>query len=51
MGQLNKEIKDAEKEGKGETPEVVAKKAEFVKPQVANVVDSKKINEEKDDCK
>ena len=33
------------------TAEQVAKKAEFVKPKVANVVDSKKINEEKDDSK
>jgi len=33
------------------TAEQVAKKAEFVKPQVAKVVDSKEISEEKDDSK
>jgi hypothetical protein len=37
MGQLNKEIKDAEKEGKGETPEIQAKKAELKKMQEARV--------------
>ena len=33
------------------TLEQVAKKAEFVKPQVANAVDSKEISEKKDDIK
>jgi hypothetical protein len=41
MGQLNKEIKDAEKEGKGETPEVLAKKAELKKMQEARMAKMK----------
>lgn len=41
MGQLNKEIRDAEKEGKGETPEIVAKKAELKKLQDARVAKMK----------
>jgi hypothetical protein len=47
MGQLNKEIKDAEKEGKGETPEVVAKKAELKKLQDARVAKMKADREKK----
>jgi len=41
MGQLNKEIKDAEKEGKGDTPEMLAKKAELKKMQEARVAKMK----------
>jgi colicin import membrane protein len=41
MGQLNKEVRDAEKEGKGETPEVVAKKAELKKMQEARMAKMK----------
>ena len=47
MGQLNKEIKDAEKEGKGETPEVVAKKAELKKMQEARMAKMKADREKK----
>ena len=41
MGQLSKEIRDAEKDGKGETPEVVAKKAELKKMQEARMAKMK----------
>jgi hypothetical protein len=47
MGQLNKEIKDAEKEGKGETPEVIAKKAELKKLQEARMAKMKADREKK----
>jgi hypothetical protein len=47
MGQLNKEIKDAEKEGKGETPEVLAKKAELKKMQEARMAKMKAEREKK----
>jgi hypothetical protein len=47
MGQLNKEIRDAEKEGKGETPEIVAKKAELKKMQDARVAKMKADREKK----
>ncbi len=47
MGQLNKEIKDAEKEGKGETPELVAKKAELKKLQEARMAKMKADREKK----
>jgi hypothetical protein len=41
MGQLSKEIRDAEKEGKGESPEVVAKKAELKKMQEIRITKMK----------
>lgn len=47
MGQLNKEIKDAEKEGKGETPEVIAKKAELKKMQEERIAKMKADREKK----
>jgi len=37
MGQLSKEIREAEKENKGETPEIIAKKAELKKLQEARM--------------
>jgi hypothetical protein len=45
MGELNKEIKEAEKAGKGDTPEIVAKKAELKKLQEARLA---KIKAERD---
>jgi hypothetical protein len=47
MGQLNKEIRDAEKEGKGDTPEVAAKKAELKKLQDERVAKMKAEREKK----
>ncbi|HRG57390.1 MAG TPA: hypothetical protein PK323_00445 [Bacteroidia bacterium] len=47
MGQLNKEIKDAEKEGKGDTPEIIAKKAELKKMQDARIEKMKADREKK----
>lgn len=47
MGQLNKEIKDAEKEGKGETPEILAKKVELKKLQEARMEKMKADREKK----
>lgn len=47
MGQLNKEIKDAEKDGKGETPEIMAKKAELKKMQDSRIAKMKADREKK----
>jgi len=41
MGQLSQEIRDAEKDGRGETPEVIAKKAELKKMQEARMAKMK----------